>query len=72
MSDTWSRLKSHRQSQGDGRITDLFAADPDRAAAYCTQADDLAFDWSKTMIDAGARDLLIQLAEGAGLADRRE
>ena len=59
MTDIWTRLKSHRQAQGDRRITDLFAADPARARAFATQADGLVFDWSKTMIDADARDLLL-------------
>ena len=39
MTDIWTRLKSHRQAQGDRRITDLFAADPARARAFATQAD---------------------------------
>ncbi|SNR52286.1 glucose-6-phosphate isomerase [Paracoccus sediminis] len=72
MTDIWSRLKSHRQAQGDTRITGLFDADPARARAFCTEADGLVFDWSKTMIDTGARDLLVELAEGADLAGRRE
>lgn len=72
MTDIWSRLKSHRQAQGDSRITDLFDADSDRARTFCTEADGMVFDWSKTMIDADARDLLVELAEGADLAARRE
>src|SRR5690606_40967611 len=39
---------------------------------FCTEADGLIFDWSKTMIDAGARDLLIELARGAQVEARRE
>ena len=72
MTDIWTRLKSHRQAQGETRITDLFDADPARARAFATQADGLVFDWSKTMIDADARDLLVELAEGADVAARRE
>ncbi|WP_234855593.1 glucose-6-phosphate isomerase [Paracoccus everestensis] len=72
MTDIWTRLKSHRQAQGDRRISDLFAADPARARAFATQADGLVFDWSKTMIDADARDLLLELAKGADVATRRE
>ncbi|MDP5306041.1 glucose-6-phosphate isomerase [Paracoccus spongiarum] len=71
MTDLWSRLTSHRISQGDQRITDLFEADAGRAAAFCTEADGLVFDWSKTMIDAPARDLLLALAQGADIAERR-
>ncbi|SIS70902.1 glucose-6-phosphate isomerase [Paracoccus saliphilus] len=76
MSDIWTRLKTHRDAQGEGRISDLFDADPARATAFCTEVDDgaegLVFDWSKTMIDTGARDLLIELAREAQVEARRE
>ena len=72
MTDIWTRLKSHRQAQGDSRISDLFDADPNRASTFCTTADGMVFDWSKTLIDAGARHLLMALAEGADVAARRE
>ncbi|OJH43855.1 glucose-6-phosphate isomerase [Paracoccus sp. SM22M-07] len=72
MSDSWNRLKSHRQAQGDLRIEGLFADDAARATAFCTRADGLVFDWSKTTIDTKARDLLLDLARDAGLEDRRE
>ena len=72
MTDIWNRLKSYRQSQGDTRISGLFDADADRATAFSTEADDMLFDWSKTMIDAGARDLLLELAKGAQVEARRE
>ena len=72
MADIWTRLTSHRATQGTGRITGLFDADPARANDFCASADDLVFDYSKTMIDAGARALLLELAEDAELAARRE
>ncbi|MDB6180606.1 glucose-6-phosphate isomerase [Paracoccus fistulariae] len=72
MTDIWSRLKSCRQAQGDTSITSLFDADADRATAFSTRADGLLFDWSKTMIDADARDLLLDLARNADVVARRE
>ena len=72
MTDIWSRLKSCRQAQGNARITSLFDADADRATAFSTRADVLLFDWSKTMIDADARDLLLDLARNADVVARRE
>ncbi|RJL21148.1 glucose-6-phosphate isomerase [Paracoccus siganidrum] len=72
MTTIWNRLADYRAAQGDTRITDLFEADPDRAENFATQADGLVFDWSKTLIDAGARDLLLELARGADLEARRE
>lgn len=72
MEDIWKRLRSHRAAQGAARITDLFAADRERATGFATEADGLFFDWSKTMIDAGARDLLLELAATAGVQPRRD
>lgn len=72
MSDVFGRLASHRAAQGDRAIARLFADDPSRATGFCASADDLVLDYSKTMIDAGARTLLLELAAGAGLAARRD
>ncbi|MDO5648513.1 glucose-6-phosphate isomerase [Paracoccus sp. (in: a-proteobacteria)] len=58
----WDRLTHHRNAQGDARMDDLFASDPGRARTFTTVADGLVFDWSKTMIDAAARDMLLELA----------
>src|SRR5690606_41893796 len=44
------------------RIEALFEADPSRASTFSTSAEGLVFDWSKTLIDARARDLLLELA----------
>ena len=68
----WTKLKSHRAAQGETRITDLFQADPARAEGFSAAADGLVFDYSKTLVDAPARDLLIALAEQADVAGRRE
>ncbi|AXC49600.1 glucose-6-phosphate isomerase [Paracoccus suum] len=68
----WSDLKARRATQGALRIEDLFAADPSRAEAFSTTADGTLLDWSKTAIDAPARDLLLALAEAAGVPARRE
>ena len=62
-SDIWNRLKEHRRAQADLRISALFAADPDRATRFSTEADGLTLDWSKTLIDETARDLLLELAQ---------
>ncbi|QBX34766.1 glucose-6-phosphate isomerase [Paracoccus liaowanqingii] len=72
MTDLWNRLTSCRAAQGDARIDGLFDADPDRATGFSTRACGMVFDWSKTMIDAPARDLLLDLARDAGVEARRE
>lgn len=72
MTTIWERLADHRAAQGETRMESLFQADPSRAEEFSTSADGLLLDWSKTMIDAGARDLLLELAAGAGVEARRE
>ncbi|AUH34053.1 glucose-6-phosphate isomerase [Paracoccus tegillarcae] len=71
MSD-WNKLKSYRAAQGDLRITELFDADHTRATGFCAEAEGMVFDYSKTLIDTEARDLLLALADNADLASRRE
>ncbi|WP_299905087.1 glucose-6-phosphate isomerase [uncultured Paracoccus sp.] len=71
MSD-WTKLKTHRAAQSETRITDLFLTDADRATGYSVAAGGMVFDYSKTLIDRMARQMLIALAEGADVAARRE
>ena len=71
MKDHWNRLRAHRAANQSTAIIDLFK-DPSRAADFSARADEMLLDYSKTGIDARARDLLIALAEGAGLAAKRE
>jgi glucose-6-phosphate isomerase len=68
---SWDELKAHRDDRGSVRIETLFE-DPGRAAAYSVRADGLLLDYSKTTIDARARDLLLGLAADAGVAARAE
>lgn len=67
----WTELKSLRAAQGDRHILDLFDVDPARAQSFSVTAGDMLFDYSKTQIDAEARDALVALCDQAGLADRR-
>ncbi len=65
-------LRAYRAARGEIRILDLFAAEAGRAGDFSVRALDMLFDYSKTDIDAGARDRLLALAEAAGMAERRE
>jgi glucose-6-phosphate isomerase len=69
--DIWDDLARHRAGQ-TGRIVDLFAADPGRFAGFSVRLEDMVLDYSKTMIDPAARGMLLRLAEGAGVAARRD
>ena len=72
MSDLWKTLQDHRAAHRELRIEGLFAADPRRAETFSTAADGLLFDWSKTTIDAGARDALLGLARQGRIEARRD
>jgi len=65
---SWNQLREHCQEHTDRRILDLFD-DTDRAANYSVRACDMLLDYSKTAIDKTACDLLLRLAEAAGVAD---
>ncbi|MEO0936684.1 MAG: glucose-6-phosphate isomerase [Pseudomonadota bacterium] len=58
----WKDLKAKAAETATRRILDLFEADPERADAFCVQAGDMRFDYSKTNIDAEAREALLALA----------
>ena len=66
----WNQLKSHHETVSDRKIVSLFD-DAGRAQGFSISTDGLLFDYSKTNIDATARDLLIGLANVRGLAAKR-
>jgi glucose-6-phosphate isomerase len=70
VSELWDALDRAADSARGRSIADLLQ-DPTRAAAFSVRSDGLLLDYSKTTLDAGARAALLDLAEGAGLAERR-
>lgn len=54
------------------RLTELFAAEPDRLEALTLDVAGIHFDWSKTHLDATGLQAFAQLADAAGLAARRD
>ncbi len=67
----WSDLKAHARRVEGRRILDLFET-PGRAGAFSVSACGMLLDYAKTNIDAEARDLLLDLAAGAGVAERAD
>jgi glucose-6-phosphate isomerase len=67
----WDRLKALPRP----RLTDLFAAEPDRVARLSARLElpggAVLFDWSKTHLDAAHLEAFEVLAEAAGFAERR-
>jgi glucose-6-phosphate isomerase len=68
----WDMLKAAADAARDRRITDLFAADPHRAAAFSVRADGMLLDCSKTKLTARDRDLILSLLDAQGFTARRD
>lgn len=66
----WGDLARHQRATEGRPILDLFA-DPARAEDFTVAAGEMRLDYSKTSIDATTRDLLVGLAEEAGLEQAR-
>ena len=66
----WNDLKIHQFGVADRAILDLF--DDQRATDFAVETEHMLFDYSKTNIDAKTRDMLLALADSAGVAARRE
>lgn len=66
-SPAWQALKSHQQQISKSRISDLFAADPDRFNNFSLQAPELLLDYSKHLITTETLGLLSELANQAGV-----
>ncbi|MFN0115744.1 MAG: glucose-6-phosphate isomerase [Paracoccaceae bacterium] len=71
MNSVWDDLTFHHRDVADRPILKLFENER-RAALFSARFGDFLFDYSKTNIDAHARDLLICLAESSQVAARRE
>ncbi|WP_417524731.1 glucose-6-phosphate isomerase [Marinovum sp.] len=67
----WTKLQSLAQDVETRKIVDLFE-NPKRAAEFSTSFDQTLFDFSKTNIDADILSALLELAENAGVAAKRD
>lgn len=66
----WDKLIAHEAATRDRRIADI--CDAARAEEFSIRVGDMLFDYSKTNIDAAARDMLIGLLDATGVAEKRE
>ncbi|MFE0153365.1 glucose-6-phosphate isomerase [Nonomuraea sp. NPDC059007] len=71
-SQEWTALAKHHEEIAGTTLRELFAADPGRAERLSVRAGDLYLDYSKHRATAETFDLLLRLAERAGLSDRIE
>jgi len=68
----WNTLKSHQKVMEQLHMRDLFREDPTRFQKYSIQFEDILFDYSKNRITDETLKLLLSLAEGAKVAEKRE
>lgn len=68
-SHSWATLAAHHQELGKKHLRDLFADDPERAAALSLSFEDILFDFSKQRLNRETLGLLVQLAEASFLPE---
>jgi glucose-6-phosphate isomerase len=68
----WTALRAHAQQVGGVHLRDLFADDPARGEELVVEAGDLRLDYSKNRVTRETLDLLVALAEAAGVNRRAE
>jgi glucose-6-phosphate isomerase len=66
----WEALARHHRQLEDTHLRELFAAEPDRGETLTCEAGDLYLDYSKQRVSAETLELLVALAERAGLRRR--
>ncbi|MEU4223179.1 glucose-6-phosphate isomerase [Nonomuraea sp. NPDC026600] len=69
-SQEWAALDKHHGELAGKHLRELFAEDPGRAERMTLTAGDLYLDYAKHRATDETIDLLVQLAERAGLRDR--
>ncbi|GAA3589878.1 glucose-6-phosphate isomerase [Nonomuraea rosea] len=69
-SQEWAALDKHHEELTGRQLRELFADDPGRATRMAVTAGDLYLDYSKHRATQETFDLLLALAERAGLRDR--
>ncbi|MGB0660059.1 MAG: glucose-6-phosphate isomerase [Mangrovicoccus sp.] len=72
MASNWAKLEARKAAARSQKILELFAADENRAQHFSVELGEMLFDFSKTTIDAAAFAELIELAESADLAAKRD
>ena len=73
MSDqAWQNVEQEFIRIKDTHMRDLFATDDERARRFTTSACGFTLDYSKNRIDDKSFDALLQLAESAKLAEKRD
>ncbi|QDY68794.1 glucose-6-phosphate isomerase [Qingshengfaniella alkalisoli] len=72
MDDIWGKLAAHREATMEISLLSRFEQDTDRAARFSAKLGEMLFDYSKTSLDDQALAHLIELADAAGVALKRD
>lgn len=67
----WTKLQQLFEAKKDITLRELFAADATRASTLTFDAAGLHVDLSKNLIDAEVHSALVELAQQAGVEERR-
>jgi glucose-6-phosphate isomerase len=70
--EPFARLAAHRETIEAAPMRRLFAEDTGRFDRFQVRLDDLLLDYSKNRVTAETMDLLVHLAEAAGVPERRD
>src|SRR5688500_17188061 len=68
----WEALAAHHRELAGRHLREFFAQDPGRGEAMVATAGGLYLDYSKNRVTASTVELLVALAERAGLAAARD
>ena len=68
----WTALEQHYGEIGERHLRELFAEDPDRGTRLVAEGAGLFLDYSKNRVTDETLELLAQLAEECGVAERRD
>ena len=65
--DAWKKLSQHRNKIKGIHMRDMFKADPARFSKFSIRFEDTLVDFSKNIINEETLDLLLELAQDAGM-----
>ncbi len=68
----WANLDAHHAAMRDTSLRELLAAGAARFAQFSARQDDLLLDFSKTALTARSVELLVALAQAAGVTAKRD
>lgn len=68
----WAALVQHQRAMADLHMRDFFEQDEKRFERYSIEFNDILFDFSKNRITDETLDLLFELANACGVAEKRE